>query len=152
MLLSLVISSLFLPAHAVLFASKSTPNKAHFCKIINVQKFPFLNLFDTYWECECSFVFVVCIRTFFNFRLFGISTSLLFLLNRLWNSNKKLFVLLGPWAAMGKGKKSAYIKFKYDKSKHCQCGTGTDGFHILYKYDTVNPACSQVFSLWEMPD
>jgi hypothetical protein len=25
---------------------------------------------------------------------------------------------------MGKGKKSAYIKFKYDKSKHCQCGTG----------------------------
>jgi hypothetical protein len=27
---------------------------------------------------------------------------------------------------MGKGRKSEYIKFKYDKSKHCQCGTGKD--------------------------
>jgi hypothetical protein len=27
---------------------------------------------------------------------------------------------------MGKGKRSEYIKFKYDKSKHCQCGTGKD--------------------------
>jgi hypothetical protein len=31
---------------------------------------------------------------------------------------------------MGKGRKSEYIKFKYDKSKHCQCGTGKEGPEI----------------------
>jgi hypothetical protein len=31
---------------------------------------------------------------------------------------------------MGKGRKSEYIKFKYDKSKHCQCGTGKKGPEI----------------------